>query len=88
MEATLSQNMISETGPEANFKNLFWDLKLIAAKTTNKSNTDPTTPPDRIMNVGISINRYAITQRHGKSQARIATHFFRSVGLSGFIHPS
>jgi hypothetical protein len=57
MEATLSQNISSETGPEAIFKNLFWNLKIIAAKTTIKSKTEPTTPPERIMKVGISTNR-------------------------------
>jgi hypothetical protein len=57
MEATLSQNIISDIGPDTDFKNLFFDRKIIAAKTTINSKTDPTTPPESIMKVGISMNR-------------------------------
>ena len=57
MEATLSQNIISDIGPDTDFKNLFFDRKITAAKTTINSKTEPTTPPESIMKVGISMNR-------------------------------
>ncbi len=59
----------------------------IAAYTTTKSISDPTIPPERIINTGRLIKRYIITQIIGMIQASRLTIFFRFSISKKLIQP-